>query len=75
MLSDLLPEPALLQQNTLLPIWNILMWVYDTSEVQSFVNKINYWSSTSLEDTHANFSYINFGLIMYTCTNIWMSEE
>ncbi len=24
-----LPEPpALLQQNTLLPIWNILMWVY-----------------------------------------------
>ncbi len=44
MLSDLLPEPALLQQNTLLPIWNILMWVYNTSEVQSFVDKINYWS-------------------------------
>ncbi len=45
--SDPLPEPpALLRQNTPLPIWNILMWVlwhivynYEyCSEVQSFVN-------------------------------------
>ncbi len=29
--------------NTLLPIWNILMWVLWHSEVQSFVNKRNNW--------------------------------